>query len=78
MIGGLGSVFGFTVRVARPNEWTFLVAAARAAGGVEIGEATRTDYDIVFNERAGIMFINPAKEAEIMDRLRAVCQEEPR
>ncbi len=75
--GAVGSVFGMTVRAANSDaEWDQLVKAARAAGGVDIGEATRTDYDIVINDRAGVILINPRKEAEVMERLRAALDRE--
>jgi hypothetical protein len=65
----IGSVFGMTVRTADSRaEWDRYVAACRAAGGVDIGEATRTDYDIVIDEAHGIVLVNPSKEFEVMQR----------
>lgn len=68
--GLLASLFGMQVRVAAPVEWAKLVQAARAAGAVEVGNATKVDYDIVFDEKAGVMFINPEKEEEVLQRFR--------
>jgi len=75
--GTIRNLFGMEIVVAGEVEWAKIVAEAKAAGGVEIGDATRDDYEIVFNEKAGIMFINPAKGAEIMARIRAAIPEAP-
>ena len=76
MVGAFGkSLFGIDVVVAQPVEWARLVEDAKAAGGVDVGNAERTDYDIVFDEKAQVMFVNPRGAEEIMARLRAAVPE---
>ena len=79
MSGYLGSLFGIKVQVAGPILWPVLCDAARAAGAVELGAATASDeeYEIVLDEKAGILWLNPNKSSEIMERLRAAIAPAP-
>lgn len=71
-----GSVFGMTVRVAdSPEEWARYVGAARAAGAVDVGDATRTDYDCVIDPRLGLMLVRPGSDA--MEIIRHAIPELP-
>ena len=79
MIGKLaGSVFGMTVRIAHsPEEWSACLALCRAAGGIDVGAATRSDYDLVINEKAGLVLVNPRGGEEIIRRLLEAIPQEP-
>jgi len=66
-------VFGMRIVVATPEEWETAVAKAKETGAIEVNDAAeqRTEHDIVINERAGMILVNPKREREVMAALTA-------
>lgn len=74
--GRFSNVFGMDVRVAGELEWAQLVKEMQDAGAVEIGNSERTEHDIIIDDKARVIFVNPARGEEILQRLRAATTEE--